>query len=328
MGSWLRACALALGSGVLAVLVLEGVYRYQVIDLYRLELRSFNTAASLAREEAPTLLIMGDSFTAGRTSYAGLLQERLPTWRVVNTGVSGTGVLQALSMAPHRFARFRPRVFLYQIYVGNDLFDLRYPVNWQTITPARNLYWLLANHLRILGFVNYRLRHLTASAVTTAWADAPGFDAERYDARVRLYLQAEPTLLEDSIQVQGTRKHDYARLLAGLTPLLAHCQPAACRAAVLVIPHMVQVDPYALAMLRQLGAQFRLPEALERIDYPFVAGIRQHLTALPHVQVLNPLPMLRAQQREQPLYFTYDEHLNGAGQQALAAWVQERLGVP
>ena len=110
----------------LALLVLEWLYRSQLVDTYRPELHTFNPPQVLASHAKPTFLVMGDSFTASRTSYAGILQDTLQEWRVINAAVSGTGVLQALYMAPKRFAQFHPSLFLYQVYVGNDLFDIRY----------------------------------------------------------------------------------------------------------------------------------------------------------------------------------------------------------
>ena len=144
----------------LALLVLEWLYRSQLVDTYTPELHTFNLPQMLAPNAKPTLLVMGDSFSASRTSYAGILQDTLQEWRVINAAVSGTGVLQALYMAPKRFAQFHPSIFLYQVYVGNDLFDIRYPTNWRTISPVRNVYWFLANHLRVIGYLNYRLRQV------------------------------------------------------------------------------------------------------------------------------------------------------------------------
>src|SRR5437764_8719219 len=144
---------------------------------------------------------MGDSFTEGRTSYAGMLQDTLQEWRVINASVGGTGVLQALYMAPNRFAQFHPTIFVYQVYVGNDLFDIRYPINWRTISPIRNIYWFVANHLRFIGYLNYRLSQvrIAHAAPTAAFAAEPSgtFDAEHYEPRIKAYLHAEPSLWED-----------------------------------------------------------------------------------------------------------------------------------
>jgi len=207
----------------LALLVLEWVYRAQLVDTYRPELHTFNPGQGSVQAGKPALLVMGDSFTAGRTSYAGILQDTLQEWRVINAAVSGTGVLQALDMAPHRFAQFHPAIFLYQAYVGNDLFDIRHPINWRTTSPGRNIYWFLANHLRVVGYLNYRLRQVkerltsrqrqalslrVATAAISTVDPTTAFAVEHYDARMKIYLGAEPSLLEDSILVQGSRRHD------------------------------------------------------------------------------------------------------------------------
>ena len=117
----------------LSLLVLEWIYRSQLVDTYRPELHTFNPAPVTTQDGKPTLLVMGDSFTAGRTSYAGILQDAVREWRVMNAAVSGTGVLQALYMAPNRFAQFHPSIFLYQVYVGNDF--LIYAIR-RTGTPS------------------------------------------------------------------------------------------------------------------------------------------------------------------------------------------------
>src|SRR2546423_14650980 len=73
------------------LLVLEWIYRAQIVDAYKPELRSFNPAQILVDDSRPTLLVMGDSFTEGRTSYAGMLQDTVQEWRGVNGSGGGTG---------------------------------------------------------------------------------------------------------------------------------------------------------------------------------------------------------------------------------------------
>jgi hypothetical protein len=324
----------------LALFVLEWLYRLQPVDTYRPELHTFNPPQVLGSNDQPTLLVMGDSFTAGRTSYAGILQDTLREWRVINAAVSGTGVLQALYMAPKRFAQFHPSILLYQVYVGNDLFDIRYPLNWRTISPVRNIYWFLANHLRALGYLNYRLRqvketltlrqrHPLSLVGTVVAASAPTdttvFSVEHYDPRVKLYVRAEPALIEDSILVRGQRQHDYVVFLERLAQLLAYCKPEACRAYILVIPHVCQVDAAYLTHLSQLGAHFTSPAALGLPEYPFLVRLRERLAAWPNVDIVNPLPRLRQAQAQQAMYHANDEHLSPAGQQAIAALLRQHL---
>jgi hypothetical protein len=321
----------------IALLVLEWAYRAQLVDMYKPELRSFNPAQMPTPNGKPRLLVMGDSFTAGRTSYAGILQDTLQEWQVINAAVSGTGVLQTLYMAPNRFAQFRPSIFLYQTYVGNDLFDIRYPTNWQTISLARNMYWLLANHLHVVGYLNYRLRQVTEtlssrqrhalSLIGTAAAagDTGAFSVEDYDARIKIYLRAEPSLLEDSVLVQGNRPQDYAIFLEKLAQLLPYCKLEVCRAYILVIPHVCQVDAAYLAYMSQLGAHFTTPAALRLPEYPFLVRLREHFAAWPNVHVINPLSRLREVHSQQAVYHVNDEHLNPVGQQELAALLQQQL---
>lgn len=340
-----RAFLLALVIGLnvsLPLLIVEWSYRIQVVDTYSPELRTFNAPQVLADDGRPTLLLMGDSFTASPTSYAGILQETLREWRVINAAISGTGVVQACYIAPRRFARFRPAIFLYQVYVGNDLFDVRYPTNWRAVSLARNLYWVVANHLRVASYLNYRLRQVWAafslgpqhagalsSAPAVALAAAPTETpaVAPYDARVALSMRAEPSLLEDSILLQGRRRQDYAVFLQGVERLLAHCTPEACRAYILVVPHACQVDETRLAQMRHLGARFADPEALRMAEYPFLHGLRERLAARHHVQVLNPLPALREAGARQAVYYAHDDHLTPAGQQAIAAFLVQQLAL-
>jgi hypothetical protein len=284
--------------------------------------------------------VMGDSFTASRTNYAGMLQDTVQEWRVINGAVSGTGVLQALYMAPHRFGQFHPSIFLYQGYVGNDLFDIRYPTNWHSISPVRNAYWFLANHLRVVGYLNYRLRQVVetltssqrralslavASAAASAAEPIAAFSVQHYDARVKIYVRAEPSLLEDSMLVQGRRQQDYSVFLERLETLLAYCTHKVCRAYILVIPHVCQVDEAYLTYMQQLGARFTTPAAMRLPEYPFLVGLRERFTSWPNVHILNPLAMLREVHSQQAVYYSNDEHLNPAGQQALATWLVQQL---
>src|SRR5215475_363791 len=319
---------MVLVSLVLALLVLEWLYRLQLVDTYRPELHTFNPSQVLVPNDQPTLLVMGDSFTASRTSYAGILQDTLQEWRIINAAVSGTGVLQALYMAPKRFAQFHPSIFLYQAYVGNDLFDIRYPTNWRTISLGRNVYWFLANHLRSIGYLNYRLRQfketltshqghilsLSGTAVTASAAgDTGAFSVEHYDTRVKLYVRAEPSVIEDSILVEK------------LAQLLTYCKPAVCRAYILVMPHVCQVDAAYITYMSQLGARFTTPAALGLPEYPFLVRLRERFTDWLNVHMVNPLSKLREVHAQQAVYYANDEHLSPAGQQEIAALLRQQL---
>jgi hypothetical protein len=317
---------------------LEGLYRWQVVDAYWPELRGLNAPEDLVADGRRTVLIMGDSFTASPGSYVGILKQTFPRLRIINGGVSGTGVIQTELMAPRRFHVFQPSIFIYQSYVGNDLLDIRYPVNWAALSVGRNLYWLVANQLRSISYVNYRLGQIGQAGHRGAGpaagpAGSPGpaartteaFARERYDARVKLYVMADPSLVEDSILVTARRQRDYDTHLGGVGRLLAHCKPERCQAYLLVIPHASQVDVGYLSRMRRLGATFTEPERLRAAEYPFLVGIRSKFATWPHVHVLNPLPVLREANQKAPVYFANDEHLNSVGQETIAAFLAREL---
>jgi hypothetical protein len=324
---------------LLPLVMLEGVYRWQLVDTYAPELRALNSSEDLVDYGRRTVLIMGDSFTAGTRSYVSILKERVPGLRIINGGVAGTGVIQAEIIARRRFEAFHPSIFIYQVYVGNDLLDIRYPVNWAKLSLWRNLYWAIANEMRSIGHLNYRLGQMMHSRrtrtrampqplepqthLTTVVADS--FSVEKYDPRVKLYFKAEPSLLENSIFVKASRRSDYDRLREGLKRIMAYCRPERCRAYVLVIPHAAQVHERYVSSMRDLGARFIEADRLPLPDYPFLAGIQATFGTWPNVEVLSPLPILQQVSGRTPVYFSNDEHLNRAGTEAIAEFLRSVL---
>jgi hypothetical protein len=133
-------------SGIAALLIFEFIYRDQLIDTFRAELKAYNSPQVLNMDERKTLLVMGDSFSAGNTSYPAWLRFFQDDYRVINAGVPGIGILEAAATAPRRFEEFKPSIFIYQVYVGNDLYNISYPVNWSNVSFIRNLYWSVAQH--------------------------------------------------------------------------------------------------------------------------------------------------------------------------------------
>lgn len=308
--------------------VIEWVYRMQWIDTYRAELQAYNSPEVIDGKQdskSLTLLTLGDSFTAGTATYPEVLRRMMPNWRIVNGGISGTGIAQATIVAPQRLKQFRPDICVYQIYVGNDLFDIRYPWRSANLTTARRTYWFLASHLRSFGFINYRLGQIRAGARTT-YSPAPtgtislaSFSPERYDARERLYFAAEPEILENHIYVTEQRAADYDRFLRGLEALRKQCATSGAHLVLLVIPHAVQVAPVYAERMRTLGASLDQHDQATSVDYPFLFGIREAFEEAPRVTVVDPLPALTASERDgSPVYFSNDGHLNEVGQHCVA----------
>src|SRR5262245_20149763 len=155
----LISCTIALVlSVVLAAVLAEVIYRLQPFDFYSRELKAFNSKDDLAESRnRPTALIFGDSFTALNQNYANVLRVKLSNFRIINSAIPGTWIIQTSLIAARRFRQFDPSLVIYQIYVGNDLFDISYPTNWKDMSFFRNIYWSVSNHLRFIAFINYSL---------------------------------------------------------------------------------------------------------------------------------------------------------------------------
>lgn len=330
--------------GFLVLVLVESAYRFQMLDTYATELGAFNTPEDLAAKPGGTLLVLGDSLTAGRGSYPDLVRRVRPDLRVVNGGLPGTGIVQAGLVAPGRFREFAPTLFVYQLNVGNDLLNLRWPIAWGKRSAARNAYWTLSERFRSLEFLNYRLgqlafrmrwRHLERPPGPSEVVHAPA--ACRWEhgpvsadgfAGMRRYLEATPYFVENHVMVRDEAGEAYEELLDRLPALLAHCEPPACRAWLLIVPDPAQIAPGYVDRARQLGARFRAEDALARADYPFIAGIAELLEQVGRddVGLIDPLPALRrAEATGTRVCYRQDAHLNGCGQTILAEAVTAAL---
>ena len=349
--SWLFIFLLSV---TLALLSFEVIYRYQLIDTFSGEMRANNPAEVLEpnnNEAQKTLLVMGDSFTAHPASFAAMLRACQGTFSVINAGISGTGVIEAVFTAPERFQSAKPSIFIYQVFVGNDLYNIRYPINWSSISPVRNLYWILAENLRSIWYVNYRsgqfaqflgqsdtgTKDLTAfwrsakfeSAHRVGEEDAAErFSPEKYTLRDKLMLQADPRILDKQIRVTDDRQTDFQYFLNKLDELFSNCVAGQCRGYVLVIPHQVQLTSNYYENMVALGARFAGMQEILSDDYPFLVKVRDFLAQerFKHIEVLDPLPALRHSELEgKPVYYQNDSHLNHQGDRTLTRFLLENL---
>ncbi len=315
---------------------LELAYRRQVVDFYRTELEVFNRSADLgdrAGAAGPTVVVFGDSFAAGADGLVAMVRGELgDDVRVVSSAVAGTSVREVDLMLDRRLARFRPELVVLQVYLGNDLADLRHPVDWRRVGPARNLYWLVTDHgLGVLAFANYKLRQLADRArlglrstpeqrlAAAAVAEARPFAAADYRARERTLLAADPRLIVHQLALSGPMAAAWARYRTHLERVLERCRRADVAVVVLVLPHCVQVHDAYRDRFRHLGAE--LPDGDHRADPPpFAAAIRAVATARPGVTVVDPLAALQAAESAGgSVYQHNDDHLNDRGRQVVAS---------
>jgi len=131
-------------------------FDYQGVDFYKSFLHEYNTEKELTNNTDKTILAMGDSFTAGNGSWPAYLKRAFPHYRVINSGVGGTEIPQTLASARRRFPEFKPDIFIYQIYIGNDL-AYKNPLNWEKLSLARNLWWTVLNRFPIVQYIRDKL---------------------------------------------------------------------------------------------------------------------------------------------------------------------------
>ncbi|MFN8008447.1 MAG: hypothetical protein U0V70_15780 [Terriglobia bacterium] len=325
---------LAVGLALVAsLLLIELSYRLQVIDFYRPELMAFNPKSELdGSSPKPTLLVFGDSFSAWNESYVNILRNRMPCLRVINSSISGSGIVQVSLIARSRIERFEPSLLLVQIYVGNDLFDITYPTNWKTLSLSRNLYWGFFNEFRSLSFINYRLGQVNASALAQGYHPYPStqsvyrsdeqFSPDKFQSNEKLLLRADSRLIEKQILLLDDRVGDFNFLVKKLEWLSTIKGPH-CTLYLLVIPHACQVSQAYFARTRILGAEFEYPNLIEQVEYPFVQHLRQRMK---EARVINPLHIFReAEKSGTALFWPNDIHLNPNGNEVLAKYVESEL---
>ena len=316
-----------------SLILIESAYRLQVVDFYRPELVAFNSDTDLHHSsQKPTLLVFGDSFSAWNESYVNNLRTRLPCLRVINSSISGSGIVQASLIAKSRIQQFQPSKLMVQIYVGNDLFDITYPTNWKTLSLVRNLYWGTSNKFRFLTFLNYRLGQVNSRALATGYRpyqppesvyrSNEEFSPDKFQNYETLYLKADPRLIEKEILLLDDRIKDFDFLVNKLQWLSSIKGPA-CTLYLLVIPHSCQVSQSYLDRTKRLGAKFENETLVQQEDCPFVQQLRHRVK---DAVVIDPLRVFKEAERSGvPLYWPNDIHLNPNGNEVLANYVSAVL---
>ena len=319
---------------IVSVLLLEGTYRLQPFDFYSRELKAFNSKDDLAGSgNRATALIFGDSFTALNENYANVLRAKLANLRVINSGIPGTGIIQTSLIADRRFRQFEPSLVVYQIYVGNDLFDISYPTNWKDVSLFRNIYWSVSNYLRSIAFINYSLAQVVKGgnlekgyqpyeSAHYVYRSSEQFSPDRYLNNEAVFLRADPALIEKQILLLDERRRDFDTLVKKLRVVLS-LRAKGCPCILLVLPHPSQVHRRYLERTKRLGGIFHHEELISQPDYSFVHRLREEF---PDCVVLNPLPLF--QKKEDAgiqLYWVNDIHLNPNGNELLAEYLLEAI---
>lgn len=306
---------------VFTLLLAELCFRWQVVDFYHREWTLLNEGV---QRKPVRVLVMGDSFTASPDGWVKTLRDSLPEVAVYNAAIPGTGLFQAVAIARRRFRQAQPRLLVYQVYAGNDLFDLRYPAGGAS-GLGRKIYWSMANRLRILNYINYRwgqsLGQPQFADLKNAAASAP---ADAYNEREKTLLRAEPGLYRDQVMLSGDRAADFDYFISKMESLISYASDS-CKVLVVFIPHCAQVSPMHYEKIKAIGAELwpAFEEGSSR--FPFYEKTAAHFEGREGVRILSALPILRDHPQRDSLYYWLDPHLNPQGQQVLGKWMTAEI---
>jgi hypothetical protein len=307
---------------------LELAYRFQWFDFYKVELNGLNSKGILG-SKSKRILVIGDSFTAATDSYVKVLRDSLSDYSVINAAVPGTGILQHAIYAPHRIKQFSPDIFIYQMYVGNDLFDISHPYQSSNISLLRRAYWLISDQLLSISFVNFRFAGIRYKFYDDAGGrfkpkEMDSFSVETYSKRERLNYRAEPKLIENTLYLKNGRNKDWLIFINKFKRISSDL-PSSTKKYFIIIPHQTQLSEKYIKNHMQLGAQFNQETPISSdLNYPLYKAIIE-LCELTGTELIDPLNMLREMDQMKPVYYSNDPHLNTHGQQLLGEFVSKKM---
>lgn len=295
------------------LLIIELSFRYQVIDFYKSELKGLNTPEQLNNKKN-NILIFGDSFSAHPFSYVQFLDS---SYNYVNCAIPGTGIKQHSLIIPKRIKQYQPKAIIYQFYVGNDLLDIKHPINYSELSFLRNVYWWLSEHFLFLQYINYKLAYLNPKNQSFIELKENVFSKKSYNQRVKTYFKASPFYLNHTILLndEATRliyaewKDHFRELFNNNIPIY-----------LLVIPHNAQINKTYYERNVSIGAI--LSDSIQKENYPLIEKMKKDL---PYIKIINPLPYFQHLENNDSLYYENDPHLTLWGQKKLALFVNKEL---
>jgi hypothetical protein len=295
-----------------SVLLLELSYRFYIIEFYSPELRALNSAFSSTEKDQSNVLFLGDSFTGNVDGYVGKLRKKVP-YNLVNSAVSGTGILEASFMAPSRIKRLNPKLVVYQIYLGNDFLDIRHRATSQ-ISIIRKIYHTISDRIRVFKFLNYRLGQVRASIYNNLEGEAPNekteFSIDSYNPRQKMIFREEPMYLENSLGLKNGREKDFKVMVERLH-LIEDLLPDECELIMLLIPHCAQVNNTYQSRMQSLGSKKG-----DLSSNAFYQAMGKEFSNHTIVNVLEEFQ--KSDKPNHRLYRENDPHLSDLGQSVLA----------
>lgn len=308
---------------LITLLLFELCYRYHVIDFYHAPWVALNPTENNSPEA--DLLVFGDSFSAKTDGYINLLRKRFPNKKIWNAAVSGIGIKQVNLFAAERIEQTKPKAILYQVYVGNDLLDVKNLTNWNKLSFTRNLYWAASDAFTSLRYLNQQLVVFRKDhRMIPAGLDKP-FAIEQYDKRSLMFTQADEAYLFKTVTITDdflTRYHTWKKEMDQFIKTI----PSGTTLYISFIPHCAQLNTYYLNNQLVMGNAVADTSVFFQEQYPFIKQAIHDFKNDSAIVFFNPLAALRKADTEAyRLYYENDPHFNKNGHRAFADYLTNAL---
>ncbi|MEP0262738.1 hypothetical protein [Dokdonia sp.] len=318
----IKGCLQLVIISCITLLLFEVVYRYGVIDFYKAEIEALNSKNTI-ESDSIDYLVFGDSFSTPTNNYVDRLQKKHPEISFLNLGISGTGIKQVNTFARKKIKKYNPKHIIYQVYIGNDLLDVKHLSNWKDLSVTRNVYWGITNYISSGVYINQRLKGFSSNKIDTRALKKEVFSVPLYTKRQRMLFKADSDYLYNTITLQDDFMDRYDSWKKAMTSFL-EIVPSDVTVSVVFVPHCAQVNNQYYTNMLELGAQFKNKENTQENNYVFYAKAVKDFQAFTHVSFYNPIKYLK--QKDAPLnrlYYNNDPHFNDQGQKAIYEFLDE-----
>lgn len=271
------------------------------------------------------MLVFGDSFSAKADGYVAALANQYPEKIILNASTPGIGIKQVNLFAVDRIQQTKPKAILYQVYVGNDLLDVKNLSNWRELSLARNLYWSASDFFISLRYLNQRMVVLRKDTSLIPQGLNKPFAKAMYDKRSLLFTQADATYLYKTVTITDDFLTRYALWKKEMDEFITKIPPDT-KLYITFIPHCAQLNTFYYHQLLDMGNRVADSSVFFQEQYPLLQQASADFQHHPTIVFLNPLTHLKNADKEgYRLYYENDPHFNANGHQEFAHYLATNL---
>lgn len=304
----------------LTISLFELVFRFYLIDFYKNTFIALN-GQEILKTKKVDFLIFGDSFSALKNGYVDHLKSTFPDKTFINLSVPGIGIKQVNGYAENKIKTYNPDVIIYQVYVGNDLLDIKNLSNWSELSFSRNLYWQFSNYYLSLRYLNQSMSIFRQNLSVKELNLDKQFSNELYNKRELMFFKADQQFLENTITLKADFKQRYNQWKNALNDFLENI-PKDKKVYIVFVPHCAQVNEFYFDNMLKIGAAFSSQNEIINANYSFFENAKNDFKNYKNVNFFNPINYLQEKDKENyRLYYQNDPHFNKNGQQELANYI-------